>query len=80
MRLAGSPDVDMLAMLRANHRDIGRHLKTFRSFKIGGRAHGALPNDRFYAAPADSRVGRFPFLTELAATESAPRGRRTVPW
>ena len=49
MRLAGHQDIDMLALLRANHRELGRRLETFRYFTIGGRAHGALPDDRFYA-------------------------------
>ena len=49
MRLAGHEDIDMLALLRANHRDLSRRLERFRYFTIGGRAHGALPDDRFYA-------------------------------
>jgi Pectinacetylesterase len=49
IRLAGNEDVDMLAMLRANQREIGSRVKTFRYFNLGGRAHGALPDDRFYA-------------------------------
>jgi len=42
-------ELDMLTMLRANQRDIGREVPTFRYFNVGGAAHGALPYDRFYA-------------------------------
>lgn len=48
-------ELDMLAMLRANQRDISREVPTFRYFTVGGRAHGALVNDLFYAHATNGR-------------------------
>lgn len=53
MQLAGNQNLDLLAMLRANHREIGGRVGTFRFFTVGGRAHGVMPSDRFYAYESD---------------------------
>jgi hypothetical protein len=53
MQSAGNQNFDMLALLRANHREIVRQVKTFRYFTVGGRAHGVLPDHHFYAYSAN---------------------------
>ena len=42
-------------MLRANRKQIGAHVDTFRSFTVGGRAHLTVPTDRFYAYVSDGQ-------------------------
>jgi len=46
---AGVQGSELVGLLRANREEIGAQVNTFRSFTVGGRAHGIVQNDRFYA-------------------------------
>ena len=46
---AGVQGSELVGLLRANRKEIGAQVDTFRSFTVGGRAHGVVQNDRFYA-------------------------------
>lgn len=46
---AGVQGSELVGLLRANRKEIGTKVDTFRSFTVGGRAHGIVQNDRFYA-------------------------------
>ena len=39
---------DLLALLRAEHREITRQVPSFRYFTVGGRGHGAVQQTNFY--------------------------------
>ena len=56
LRQLGRLDGDMLAMLRAEQGEISRQVPSFRYFTVGGRAHGALQQDRFYLYAAGGRL------------------------
>ena len=40
---------ELVGLLRANRKEIAAQIDAFRSFTVGGRAHGIVQNDRFYA-------------------------------
>ena len=46
---AGVQGSELVGLLRANRKEIGALVDTFRSFIVGGRAHTNVQNDRFYA-------------------------------
>jgi hypothetical protein len=48
LRLAGTPDGDLPALIRANQQDILSADSTFRSYVVGGFEHMVLPRDAFY--------------------------------
>ena len=46
---AGVQGTELVGLLRSNREEIGAQVDTFRSFTVGGRVHGVVQNDRFYA-------------------------------
>ena len=64
---------DLLALLRADQREIVRHVPSFRSFTIGGRGHGALPQANFYIYAAGGHL-----LRDWVAHAAAGRPVATV--
>ena len=46
---SGTKDPDLLTMLRSNQNEIAKDIETFRFFTVGGRDHGVLPYQTFYA-------------------------------
>jgi hypothetical protein len=46
---AGVQGSELVGLLRANRKEIGAQIDTFRSFTVGGRVHDIVPTDRFYA-------------------------------
>ena len=49
---------DLLALLRAEQRDISRQVPSFRYFTVGGRGHGAVQQANFYIYAADGHFFR----------------------
>jgi hypothetical protein len=53
LRLSGTTDGDLSALIRANQQDIAAADSTFRSYVAGGFEHMVLPRDAFYFYEAD---------------------------
>jgi len=62
---------DLLALLRAEQRQITRQVPSFRYFTVGGRGHGALPQSLFYIHSAGGRAFR-DWVGDAAAGKPVP--------
>jgi Pectinacetylesterase len=63
--------VDMLAILRADQDEITRQVPSFRYFTVGGRGHGALPQNNFYIYATGGRLFR-DWVADAAAGRPVP--------
>jgi hypothetical protein len=62
---------DVLTMLRAEQREITRRVPSFRYFTVGGRGHGALPQNNFYMYGTGGRLFR-DWVANAAAGKPEP--------
>jgi Pectinacetylesterase len=62
---------DIVAMLRAEQTEISRQVPWFRYFTVGGRGHGALPQNNFYIYATGGHLFR-DWVAAAAAGQPAP--------
>jgi hypothetical protein len=67
----GGATADLLTFLRAEHSAITQHAPSFRHFTVGGRGHGALPQNAFYIHSAGGRTFR-DWVADAAAGKPVP--------